>query len=74
MVTDRQRSWHWHPPKDLKCLYEPFHRADNVGTISGTGLGLSIAKRAIELHNGSISVESKVGVGTTFTISLPFTR
>ncbi|MCA9916296.1 MAG: PAS domain S-box protein [Anaerolineales bacterium] len=59
------------PNKDLKFLFEPFHRASNVGTISGTGLGLSIAKRAIELHKGTIDVTSKVNQGTKMTISLP---
>lgn len=59
------------PPNDLKHLFEPFHRATNVSNISGTGLGLSIAKQAIELHQGTITPVSQVGVGTTFTIVLP---
>jgi PAS domain S-box-containing protein len=59
------------PATDIKHLYEPFHRATNVGVIAGTGLGLSIAKQAIELHAGNISVDSQVGIGTTFTIILP---
>jgi signal transduction histidine kinase len=59
------------PEADLKHLFEPFHRAENVGTISGTGLGLSITKESIELHGGTIRVESQVGVGTTFTLIVP---
>ncbi len=59
------------PPADQKYLFEPFHRAGNVGSISGTGLGLSITKQAVDLHGGIISVESEVGVGTTFTVTLP---
>ena len=59
------------PPNDLKHLFEPFHRATNVGSISGTGLGLSIAKQAIELHQGTITPVSQVGLGTTFTVVLP---
>ncbi|MBZ0290008.1 MAG: PAS domain-containing sensor histidine kinase [Anaerolineae bacterium] len=59
------------PEDDLKHLFEPFHRAANVGKIQGTGLGLAIARQAIELHGGTISVESTVGVGTTFTVRLP---
>ncbi len=59
------------PEADLKHLFEPFHRAGNVGTISGTGLGLVIAKDAIELHGGTITVESEIGMGTTFTVMIP---
>lgn len=59
------------PPDDIKRIFEPFHRADNVGSISGTGLGLSITKQAIDLHNGTITVESEVGQGTRFTVSFP---
>jgi signal transduction histidine kinase len=62
------------PEEDLKHLFEPFHRANNVGTISGTGLGLVITKEAIELHGGSISVESTVNAGTTFTVRIPFPK
>ncbi|MBN8594168.1 MAG: PAS domain S-box protein [Anaerolineae bacterium] len=60
------------PPDDLKHLFEPFHRAANVGTIGGTGLGLSIAREAVLTHGGTIEVESEVGQGTTFTVVLPF--
>ncbi|MBK9749191.1 MAG: PAS domain S-box protein [Chloroflexi bacterium] len=59
------------PPDDIKHIFEPFHRADNVGSISGTGLGLSITKQAIDLHNGTITVESEVGKGTSFTVTFP---
>jgi PAS domain S-box-containing protein len=59
------------PKADQSHLFEPFHRATNVGTISGTGLGLVITKEAVALHNGTIEVESRVGVGTTFTVTLP---
>lgn len=59
------------PAKDLSHLFDPFHRAANVGTISGTGLGLTIIKESVELHGGTITVESQENVGTTFTICLP---
>jgi len=59
------------PPQDLKHLFDPFHRAANVGTISGTGLGLSIAKNAVDAHHGTIQVQSEVNRGTTVTITLP---
>jgi len=59
------------PPDDLKHLYEPFHRAANVGTISGTGLGLSIARQSVELHGGRLEVETEVNKGTQVTVVLP---
>ncbi|MEZ4737251.1 MAG: PAS domain-containing sensor histidine kinase [Caldilineaceae bacterium] len=59
------------PKADMKYLFEPFHRAANVGAISGTGLGLAITKEAVEMHGGVISVESQLGIGTTFTVQLP---
>ena len=62
------------PEVDLPYLFQPFHRASNVGAIAGTGLGLVIAKEAVELHGGTISITSQVGVGTTFTVTIPITR
>lgn len=59
------------PETDLEHLFEPFHRASNVRAISGTGLGLVIVKESVELHGGTITVESEVGKGTTFTIRIP---
>lgn len=57
------------PKEHLNKIFEPFFTTKPVG--QGTGLGLSIAYKIIERHNGSISVESEVGKGTTFTIKLP---
>lgn len=62
------------PDADQKRLFETFHRGGNVGTTSGSGLGLSIVKRAVDLHGGSLALESAVGVGTRFTIRLPCPR
>ncbi len=59
------------PEEDQKHLFEPFHRAANVGDVSGTGLGLAITKQGVELHGGTITCDSTVGVGTTFTTSIP---
>jgi PAS domain S-box-containing protein len=62
------------PLEDQQRLFESFHRASNVGEIPGTGLGLAIVKTAVELHHGKIVVNSEVGVGTTFTVTLPLNR
>jgi PAS domain S-box-containing protein len=59
------------PEQDLARLFETFFRASNVGTISGTGLGLAIVKRSVELHGGTIKVDSVLGTGTRFTVTLP---
>lgn len=59
--------------KDILRIFDKFYREKSERTkhISGSGLGLSIVKGAVEAHNGSIYVESEVGKGTTFTVSLP---
>jgi signal transduction histidine kinase len=59
------------PPEDEKHLFEPFHRASNVGKIPGTGLGLAIVKSCVDTCNGTIDIESKVGFGTIVTVVLP---
>ena len=59
------------PKDDIGNLFETFHRASNVGSISGTGLGLSIVKRCVDSLFGEIGVQSEVGVGTKFILELP---
>ncbi len=59
------------PQDDIGKLFETFHRASNVGSISGTGLGLSIVKRCVDSLFGEIGVQSEVGVGTKFILELP---
>src|SRR5579859_1622565 len=64
------------PPEDQKHLFEPFHRAGNVGTLPGVGLGLAIARKAVVLHGGTIGFESQTHDsqtrgGTTFVVTLP---
>lgn len=57
--------------EDIKNLFEPFYRASNVGDIPGTGLGLIVLQKAIELHNGKIKIESELGKGSNFIVTLP---
>jgi signal transduction histidine kinase len=55
--------------ENLNKLFDPFFTTKDVG--SGTGLGLYVSHGLIEKHKGSITVKSKLGSGSTFTISLP---
>jgi len=57
------------PKADLLNLFQPFHRANNVGDIQGSGLGLAIVKDYVERNNGTIDVISQLNKGSTFTIS-----
>ncbi|WP_242022136.1 ATP-binding protein [Microcoleus sp. FACHB-831] len=61
------------PTEDQRRLFEPFHRAANVGNLPGTGLGLAIVKKCVDLHGGDLKVDSQVGIGTTFTVTLAAT-
>jgi len=60
------------PPDVLKKIFDPFFTTKDPGT--GTGLGLSVSQNIIQQHGGTLTVESTVGVGTTFTIKLPIKR
>jgi len=57
------------PEKNIERLFEPFYTTKEVGC--GTGLGLAISYGIIQRNNGTITVKSKIGKGTTFTIRLP---
>ncbi len=56
------------PESEIKKIFEPFHRASNIGAVEGTGLGLAIVKLMVELHRGTISVQSKINEGTKFMV------
>jgi signal transduction histidine kinase len=62
--------------RDLAVVMQPFGQIDNpYNRINqGTGLGLPLARRLVELHDGLLVLESKVGVGTTATVMLPADR
>ena len=62
------------PEDDLEHLFSAFHRGKNVGVLPGTGLGLSIVKNCVDIHHGTISVESQLEIGTKFTVVLPILR
>lgn len=57
--------------EELDKIFEPFIRGKGAEAIPGTGLGLSIVKKAIELLNGTIQVESEWGRGSVFTVNIP---
>ena len=56
-------------PEILKKIFDPFFTTKEIG--KGTGLGLSISYKIIQQHGGHISVDSRVGAGTRFTVWLP---
>jgi signal transduction histidine kinase len=60
-------------PADQEVIFEPFRQAASHATekVEGTGLGLALARRFVELHGGTLCVESEPGKGSTFTIALP---
>jgi signal transduction histidine kinase len=60
------------PPEDLSRIFIKYYRSAGASGIKGTGLGLSISKTIVEAHGGGIAVESSIGGGSRFTVSIPF--
>jgi two-component system OmpR family sensor kinase len=59
------------PQKDLDHVFGRYNRGSNISGIVGTGVGLYLVKMVVNLHDGSIAVESKEGEGSRFTVWLP---
>ncbi len=59
------------PKEDLARIFEPFHRGSNIGNIGGTGMGLAVVQKLVGILQGTISVDSDIGKGTTVTLILP---
>lgn len=60
------------PKDERKLVFERFHRVMSTSSsVAGSGLGLTISRELVEMHHGSIDIESEVGVGSTFNIRLP---
>ncbi len=59
------------PERELELLFTPYFRGTNSGRLPGSGLGISIAKEFIELHKGSVEIQSRVGIGTTVVLTIP---
>ena len=61
------------PPEDVPHVFDRFYRVDKARSrdTGGTGLGLSIVQQIVRLHAGSVTVQSELGKGTTFTVQLP---
>lgn len=59
------------PPEDRERIFDKYYQTDKSHSKRGLGLGLAICRRIVQLCNGSLTVESEVGVGSTFTVKLP---
>lgn len=62
------------PESDRGRLFEAFFRGSNASHIQGTGIGMMIVKRCLDLHNGTIQIQSKPNQGSTFTVTIPLSQ
>ena len=71
-IVEASDTWIGIPEEALPRIFDEFYRAENAKAMEmeGTGLGLAIAKDVVEQHGGQISVESAVGEGSTFYVTL----
>jgi PAS domain S-box-containing protein len=62
------------PEKELTRIFDRFHRVENAGgrSIEGSGIGLSLVRELVALHGGTLEVQSKLNVGSTFVVKIPF--
>lgn len=58
-------------PSELSRIFDKFYQCDSTHSKEGNGLGLALAKQIVDLHQGTISAESEINKGTTFTVKLP---
>ena len=59
------------PEADIPRLFQSFFRASNADQIKGSGLGLAVVKKALDVQNGTIEVQSQLGRGTKFVVRVP---
>jgi signal transduction histidine kinase len=60
--------------EDIPHIFEGFYRGQSASVTSGHGIGLAVSRQIVDAHGGSISVESELGKGTTFVVSLPASK
>ena len=61
------------PPEEFEKIFQKFYQVEEsfTGQVEGAGLGLALVKRFVEVHGGTVKVESKIGEGSVFTVTFP---